>query len=159
MRRGEDPVPKRERDGLNRRPGVAATRPPARVADRPPEVRDPQTLLHILERDPVLRYSEAGRHLVRWLSGQIRALHAWPEVAHGAPLHTAQLLAELAVSCAQEWRQLGAALDQRVSATEGAPAGRAPRAGRSATTAHDVSRHPVEAAVASRAGGGTGSPE
>jgi ParB-like chromosome segregation protein Spo0J len=114
MRRGDDPVPSPDRATVGRRRGSAERRQRREIAWRD-DVRDPITLLQILERDPSLRFSEAGRSILRWLSSSTRALPAWPDVADAIPPHTAHLAGELAASCVREWQRFGDALEQRVN--------------------------------------------
>jgi ParB-like chromosome segregation protein Spo0J len=136
MRRGDDPVPPREREvrrslgpvvahapaHATREPeGDGPAEPPApsilRRPGRPDQPRDLPTLLRILSDDPSLRLSESGRNLLRWLVAQARASQELRHVAAVVPPHCAYLVAELARGFAREWAAFAGSLEQRVRET------------------------------------------
>ena len=117
MRRGIDPVPKRQRTDEDPDPvaGPGNGRSASRSSRR--SARDVQTLLAILKGDPTLRYSETGRSLLRWLSHQAEAAVAWRKLVGGIPPHCAYVVAELAAGCADEWSAFAADLEQQLEDT------------------------------------------
>jgi ParB-like chromosome segregation protein Spo0J len=116
MRRGDDPVPERQRDGERQVPVVGG--PDRRDRGQVKRGgRDAETLLRILNGDPTLRFSETGRSLLRWLSGQAGGTQAWRNVVGAVPPHCAYVVAELAARCADEWSAFAAELKQQLSDT------------------------------------------
>lgn len=114
MRRGDDPVPQRaptEPGRRRRTPTDFGHR--KRLLEGRGEPRDPDTLLRILSRDPALRLSESGRSTLRWLSAYARGVQRWQEVVERLPPHCAYLVAELALSCAEQWTRLAERMGQK----------------------------------------------
>lgn len=117
MDRGESPVP------------TALPIPQPRsgvVADAPR--RDISAIVHMLRRDPSLRFTEAGRALLQWL-GVYAVLSDREKFMNAIPEYYADTLIELARSCAEAWTRLGNDLEQRtcsdrVKAPVTGPAGR-----------------------------------
>jgi hypothetical protein len=90
VRRGMDPVPDRQR-----RP--APTVEPSRKHFRRPF--DPQRMRDIvtqLGRDPSLRFTEAGRGLLRWCHARMQEIEARDRLIERAPDHSSYLLIEFA---------------------------------------------------------------
>ena len=125
MLRGDDPVPPRLRMGHGEQ-GPAERPDPPRHASRPEQrevgfgrtpVRDPVSLLQHLSRDPSLRYSEAGRELLRWLHSRAAVTNGWEGLPDAVPPHCTYIVAELARGCAQEWSMLAAELEQQLRST------------------------------------------
>jgi hypothetical protein len=52
-----------------------------------------------LRRDPSVRFTDAGRNLVRWLDG-------WEVMMGSVPPHCAYVIADLACAIAEEWLQI-----------------------------------------------------
>ncbi|MFI5778750.1 ParB/RepB/Spo0J family partition protein [Nocardia sp. NPDC051570] len=104
IRRGEDPVPNRQR---------RSSAPPSDPRDQW-AVRE--RTLRTLQRDPALRFSESGRKLLRCL--EIPASHPgeWAGLADTVPSHWAAAIADLARQHAEELRMFAAMLDARTSA-------------------------------------------
>jgi hypothetical protein len=117
MRRGDDPVPERERDGGRRRRADPVVGDRIRGAGGRNPPRDPETLLHILYRDPALRFNESGRTLLRWLAARVRGSQDWLVVLDTIPPHCAYLVAELATKCAEEWSTFADRLEQQLRDT------------------------------------------
>jgi ParB-like chromosome segregation protein Spo0J len=115
VQRGLDPVP-----GERRKAKSAPTKP-ARSNDdapsAPPSGRarpdDPAVTLQSLKKDPSLRFTEAGRRLLRWLD--VHALRpeddAW--VVTSVPPHCAVLIADVARQYAEMWQGFAEVLEQR----------------------------------------------
>lgn len=117
MARGEDPVPERYR---------APAPAPAPVAEPPPQTSagnhalrtdgsvDQDVLLAKLRNDPALRFSEAGRHLLRWLHRYTVDAEAMERLSTDMPEHCAPVIADLALSCASAWSALAERLRDRI---------------------------------------------
>jgi hypothetical protein len=113
LRRGEDPVPPRQRL-LSRSCAAERPRPPV-VTERytqdppPPPPRPPHELANILRslrRDPSLRLNDTGRTLLRVLeAGAALAQHRRDLAVH-VPPHCRELVSELANGYAEAWRML-----------------------------------------------------
>ncbi|MGW0523561.1 ParB/RepB/Spo0J family partition protein [Crossiella sp. NPDC003009] len=93
LRAGQDPVPA----------GVRS-----RIA-RPPVPVDRESVLRALRADPALRFTEAGRALLRWLDAAPSASALDLVVASVPEYHRAEL-AELATGAARSWQDLAARL-------------------------------------------------
>ncbi|MCF6469955.1 streptomycin biosynthesis protein [Nonomuraea sp. MG754425] len=99
---GEDPVPPglREPDVLDAAPGPAGEQDLVTVFDR-------------LRLDPVLRYSESGRSLLRWLGAHLVTMEQSREALGSVPPHSAISIAKIAHGCADVWNSLAAELERR----------------------------------------------
>ncbi|GGS60007.1 ParB/RepB/Spo0J family partition protein [Actinokineospora fastidiosa] len=108
---GEDPVPAR-RDGAARSaPGDGASRSPKRpAAARLRSEVDPADIMVTLRKDPSLRFSEAGRALLRWLDAHSVAGHAAPP-PEDIPAHCLGTVATLAWHNGRFWMALSKYLD------------------------------------------------
>jgi hypothetical protein len=60
-------------------------------------------LLQSLRHDPSLRFTEAGRALLGWLTAHAVGVDRWPELLPHIPPHSTYLLADIARCCAAEW--------------------------------------------------------
>lgn len=106
--RGDDPVPLRHQDEKQRRrePG----RRPGRVIG-PPERA---AIIQVLVRDPTLRYTDAGRTALSWLSPHALGIERGQQFISVLPSHCLERLAEVARGCADEWRALADKLESRI---------------------------------------------
>ncbi|MBB5852525.1 ParB/RepB/Spo0J family partition protein [Amycolatopsis umgeniensis] len=100
-------------------PGVTRSGSPARTSARPPTA-DPHTqtaadqaAVEWLRSDPTIRYTEAGRTLVRLLDGHLNDRDEWDQVARNIPEHRLELISELAKARAEDWRQFAELLQKR----------------------------------------------
>jgi ParB-like chromosome segregation protein Spo0J len=122
IRAGEDPVPDRDRRTAERHRGATETRPPAPVArPRRPHADDRldvAALLAGLRRDPSLRYTEAGRALLRWLDVSTGSTTNWPNVLDAIPPHCAVLVGRIARECGNAWLELAVQLERRESGAQ-----------------------------------------
>jgi ParB-like chromosome segregation protein Spo0J len=109
--RGEDPVPARYRDAGSR-DFSAAPRPPRRPSGQVQPV-DQRTLLTKLMNDPSLKFSEAGRCVLRWLHHYAVDPESCQSMAVSVPDHWSMSIADLARSCATGWTMLAEQLEQR----------------------------------------------
>ncbi|MFB7668157.1 hypothetical protein ACFC1R_30260 [Kitasatospora sp. NPDC056138] len=132
MRRGQDPVPPKQRatESLpklrteeavprqcvmrmaqsGQRHGVVRSRlaPPGTDA-----VTRPTDIVERLRRDPSLRFNEARRSLLRWLGSQATGSQQWNEFLEQVPPHAAKAIAEFARACAQHWNSFAEELESR----------------------------------------------
>jgi len=97
LRRGDDPLPDRLRRDRGR----------YRV-----DVTDVLATLDQLKRDPSLRHTEAGRHLLRWLDGHVVDDEDWPKVAESVPPHCVDVVEAIARRCAQAWLDIAITLSR-----------------------------------------------
>ena len=118
--RGESPAPVAHSSPVSPRPPVPVTpvslRPPVPVTPvrlRPAIPSDPASAVEKLSRDPSLRSSERGRGTLRLLHVNAVAAGQLPDVATGVPPHCVSLVAELAHTYAEMWRNLARELDSR----------------------------------------------
>ena len=108
MERGEDPVPAKFAPQVNV--------PQPRSGGAPDGVRTSLAALHMLRRDPSLRFSEAGRALLQWL-GVYAAQDKREDIVNAIPEHCVRVIVELARDCAESWTQLGSDLEGRLQRT------------------------------------------
>ncbi len=94
---------------------VGPARPPARPrsADPHPQTTADQAAVERLRSDPTIRYTEAGRTLVRLLDGHLNDRDEWDQVARNIPEHRLELISELAKTRAEDWRQFAALIQKR----------------------------------------------
>jgi hypothetical protein len=71
------------------------------------------TILVSLKADPSLRFSEAGRSLIRWLDAYRVGMAGSNKIAEVVPDHCASSVAKLAREYARVWTELAAQLEQR----------------------------------------------
>jgi ParB-like chromosome segregation protein Spo0J len=118
IRRGEDPaLPRQGR--RNSAPAADGARAGAR---RQVEQVDQRAILRQLSRDPSLRYSEAGRALLRWLDGRAIGTTDWEGLLSAIPPHCAIVVARLARASALAWTEFAEALDEFVRDCDREPA-------------------------------------
>jgi ParB-like chromosome segregation protein Spo0J len=113
IQRGDDPVP-------GPRAGTGEHRPVRPSAPAAPGVTpaaggaDLAVMLRGLRLDPSLRFSDAGRDLLRWLMVKVPSPEQWNDLSRTLPPHTTYLLADIARECAQEWHRIAEDLDRRL---------------------------------------------
>jgi ParB-like chromosome segregation protein Spo0J len=105
LRRGEDPAEPAGRSAGSG-PRLTLLRPAG----------DPELILDGLRNDPSLRFTESGRHLLRWLLPRLSALSGWKEISEELPPHCAYHVAVLARTCAMEWLHFAEHLEERFGA-------------------------------------------
>ncbi|MFC0436890.1 ParB N-terminal domain-containing protein [Kutzneria buriramensis] len=103
--RGDDPVPDRFRSAVPAEP-----RPPAAGSAEAERAR----LAEALHTDPTLRFSQAGRLLLRLVSAHALGCAEWEGIVRAAPRHCLPAMARLARGYADTWQQLAAAFERRV---------------------------------------------
>jgi hypothetical protein len=131
--RGEGPMPARQREVRPGQRGSAPAEDPHAAPGRgsPPAIRrregnraapqDPAEIMSKLMRDPVLRYSESGRSLLRRLSCLGGGILEWENNAQAVPLHCARPVADYARWAAESWMGFAQQLEQRERASAGQP--------------------------------------
>jgi hypothetical protein len=112
LRRGEDPVPPRQLMAERKRAAGPAAARPGRFPRRR-RTPDAEVALRKLQRDPSLRLTDTGRVLLRLLSTRSLRTKEWEDVQPEIPAHCVQLVADLALSCADEWAKFAEALKDR----------------------------------------------
>jgi ParB-like chromosome segregation protein Spo0J len=121
MRRGDDPVPARQS-------GSHASLPPARPHPRVDsqhfasanKARDCLALLQNLNADPSLRYSEAGRVLLRWLRTLAEGPSKDKDLIDIIPPHCLYPVTQILRQCAGQWLKAASQLDARLHSHESA---------------------------------------
>ncbi len=113
IRRGESPIPPRQRRG---EPDPGAV-PAVERASMPVPFADRVSLLRTLNNDPALRFTDSGRMLLRWLHSRASGLEDWPDRLATMPPHCAYVLARLARACAAEWHEVAASLEHQLGST------------------------------------------
>jgi hypothetical protein len=69
-----------------------------------------------LLKDPVLRYAESGRALLRWFDTRAAGIDEWRDVVDTIPPHWAETIIDLAYSCGNEWYELAWMIERRRAA-------------------------------------------
>lgn len=116
LRRGDDPIPERKPRNT---PAIAHEPQPARRSPLPPrtaermQIKDPRLVIQRLRADPSLRFTEAGRALLRRLDVYAVANTGLETVVDAMPAHTVTLIVELAYFLAEDWRRFAAYLERR----------------------------------------------
>ncbi|WP_433871560.1 streptomycin biosynthesis protein [Saccharopolyspora sp. CA-218241] len=102
---GQDPAPARRDGGPDHR--AARSRNP--LPGEPEQ--DPAAIMRTLRRDPSLRFSEAGRALLRWLDSHLVPDGAAAPPVVGLPAHCLSTIAALARHNARFWAEFGEQVD------------------------------------------------
>ncbi|MCP2351250.1 streptomycin biosynthesis regulator [Nonomuraea roseoviolacea] len=101
------------RDGMR---GAAGTAAEAAVARRRHTDQRADALLRLrsLQRDPSLRLSEAGRHLLRWMHSHVVAKNMRSDLLDAVPSHLAPIVADMALQCAEIWSDFAHDVQERL---------------------------------------------
>ncbi len=114
LKAGRDPVPQRQRAAREHNADAGATRCP-----RPaPQGIDRKVALQRLRSDPLLRFNESGRALLRWLEQHPMELPSLGRGINHVPPYWAGVVANLIRGNAEAWTAAAVALEQR-AAVEG----------------------------------------
>jgi ParB-like chromosome segregation protein Spo0J len=120
MTHGEDPVSRKLSASSSRKqlPNDDGIREKRKAEALVSEVEDQRTLLLKLQRDPSLRFNEAGKRLLRWLDTQLHGPSETVHLVETIPPHCVYLIAAIAQCCADEWLQAARTLQQRCDDVE-----------------------------------------
>lgn len=114
IRNGQEPALRRPRapesPATNLRPDVC---PPRGTPGGAGTARSVNTILANLKADPSLRFSDAGRSLIRWLDMYRVGMAGSNKIAEVVPDHCASSVAKLARGYARVWTEVAAQLEQR----------------------------------------------
>jgi ParB-like chromosome segregation protein Spo0J len=114
LRDGRHPVPDQQQRAVaakKRTPQRNRTASSDTESTPTPQV-DSETLLQNLKRDPSLRFTDAGRALLRWLDAHTVGLEQWKQHADDIPAHCMQAIVELARRNSDSWRELAQHLEK-----------------------------------------------
>ena len=115
IRRGEDCVG-HSQAAAQERPGSPYDHQPARRRRRCGKPLAWQAVRERIARDPALRYSQAGRVVLRWFDTRAIGIGDWSGVIDAIPPHWIESMINVAYSCGNEWYELATALEQRNAA-------------------------------------------
>lgn len=107
IERGQDPVPPRQRAAEQRVTAVPSVVPPVTVE------RNLTLIVQGLRNDPALRFTEAGRVVLRLLDAHSIAMDDWNRFVEMIPVHCTANVMHAAQECAEAWRRFAAQLEQR----------------------------------------------
>lgn len=117
LRSGLDPVPDRlEGAGIAIRSPADLPRP--RRGDDASTRADVLKLLSRLKEDPLLRFSDTGRKLLRLLDMHSISRETWAQVAAGIPAYWADAVEGLARACADSWLRFADQVAQQAMSEE-----------------------------------------
>lgn len=102
MLRGEDPVAKKDSHGTDRHADPSSSGRISGYEDSNSTALITQSLLS-LRKDPSLRFTEAGRELLRWLHRNADGILNRAIDLEVIPLHQRDTVSNVAHQCAQEW--------------------------------------------------------
>lgn len=115
LSRGEDPVPLAQHQTKNRKDQPKRNRQTSLTEDktaRQAPIRDSNSLLQMLRKDPSLRFAETGRVLLRLLDTHAIGKEQRDELIDNIPPHCTGIVAELARRCAETWQEFAEQLDR-----------------------------------------------
>lgn len=127
LHHGNDPLPPKQRQAqtASAQPGTATStgRTPghgtaASGPESTPGLDDTKHLVHDLHQDPSLRYTDAGRVLLRLLEAHSSGLARSGWLVTTVPEHCARTVALAARGCAASWIQFARDLEQRTTTLE-----------------------------------------
>jgi hypothetical protein len=108
LRRGQDPLPARNRRAYEGRTASPAT---PRPTPRQATPLDRATILSNLRRDPSLRLNETSRRLVQLLNANaLFPIERWESLAANVPEHCRRAISTLASDYATAWQSLARSL-------------------------------------------------
>ncbi|GHG12171.1 MULTISPECIES: ParB/RepB/Spo0J family partition protein [Amycolatopsis] len=114
LARGESPVTPRQRSrDVAAASAVAGPRPVAGPGKDSVRDANAAEFVALLASDPSLRFSEAGRVLLRLIGCAAIDNGQWDEMVHRVPLHQRERVVRLARECASAWRGFAERLERR----------------------------------------------
>lgn len=117
MTKGENPLPPRQRAAAPRPRAAEPQSVPDGPGGSPRAVTGDRTLAVIaqsLRTDPSLRFSEAGRTMLRLLDIHSIARDNWDRLADVVPAHCAPMVAQAAYECVAVWQRFAEQLERRI---------------------------------------------
>jgi hypothetical protein len=111
MRRGKDPVPPKQRFAASSA-RLAEQRKPNRSAMES-STQDLQSMMESLRKDPSLRFTDAGRCMLRWLCSHAIESKDWEPLLESIPAHCTKMIAQLARSSSDAWQEFARELERR----------------------------------------------
>lgn len=111
--RPEDPTGSPETDQAH--DTASARRREARLAEQA-VVQDPSVIMHMLMKDPSLRFTDSGRLLLRWLNSRGISLSDCEEMVESVPPHCTGTVADYARRVAESWALFAEQLERREKA-------------------------------------------
>ncbi|MFD7168139.1 ParB/RepB/Spo0J family partition protein [Streptomyces violascens] len=118
LRNGEHPAPGRQN------PATRSARPDAssqavEVEQQADDVSrsDWRGTLMELKKDPSLRFTDAGRALLRWLDVHAVGMDQWKELLDNLPPHLLRIVARLAYQNSAAWREVHQHLEEEILKT------------------------------------------
>ncbi|MBF6079657.1 ParB N-terminal domain-containing protein [Nocardia beijingensis] len=120
LRRGDDPLPARQRDAHDQANGGSSIDGDSSIAKAPDlqgigDASQVAMLLQRLRADPSLRFSESGRMLLRGFEILTANPAKQDAIARSLPTHCAPFVAELAHQCSNGWQRFATLVDQRIA--------------------------------------------
>ncbi|MGH3616524.1 MAG: ParB/RepB/Spo0J family partition protein [Pseudonocardiaceae bacterium] len=116
LRRGEDPLPPRRHEGKQlegqAKPEIAPSGRGNRMVARA-RVDERHLILKKLLMDPSLRFTEAGRVLIRLLHPLTVDLREWERLIDILPGHCTSTISDAARACAQTWQEFADQMEGR----------------------------------------------
>jgi ParB-like chromosome segregation protein Spo0J len=130
VRRGEDPLPARQRAAERSaaeqraagRSAVSSGRAGLAAPSRNQNGHRKKSVTGLaawpliqdrLGRDPAIRYALSGRTFLRWMESHLTGLDEWRNFIDCIPAHWSDNVEALASSCSDEWRNLARELEER----------------------------------------------
>jgi transposase-like protein len=114
LAQGRDPVPDKQLRAERNTQLVRRPEPRDRRTQKDARIRPPDALLDRLRKDPSLRFSEAGRTLLRWLTIYVEGTDKCKDLIDRLPPHSPHLVLELARSLAQTWMSVADELEKEL---------------------------------------------
>lgn len=120
MRRGEDPLPARQR-AAGPDAGTSTSAGPTAPSRNQNGRRQKSTtgltewplIQERLSRDPAIKYALSGRTFLRWMDAHLTGLDEWQKLIECIPVHWSDNVESLAYACSDEWRRLARELEER----------------------------------------------
>ncbi|MGH3439435.1 MAG: ParB N-terminal domain-containing protein [Sciscionella sp.] len=116
--RGGKATPPHQR-GVDQRKVTRPVPQPGSQADKRPAVTDRAVIVQNLKKDPSLRFSEAGRVLLRLLDANTLNEQEWQRLVDNVPTHCADLIAAAARQCSGAWQKFADFVEHSRSSTTG----------------------------------------
>jgi hypothetical protein len=117
LNRGDDPIPAQRRANDQWDDQARRANPPAGAVQVRARAGNQTSNLRSLKKDPSLRFSEAGRALLRLLDTNTIDAEQWAQIVDNLPAHCANTVLCLARDCAETWQTFVKELELRQRGT------------------------------------------